>query len=396
MATGGPLPYLSVSGVEVANAARTLSYLRNGLGETLQGHWELGAGQLCDILYRTPGTPAVFVSPAHDPAPWYDPAEPGSATFLGFVLLDLKGYDSTIYRPLTNRTQGLGGATFSQQQRYPRVWKFRAAMISSDDAGAEYGLRWLTHALETTECDQCATGNLTVRLVCPPANGSNDTLGEWVSYDVVLTEGPTEVEPYSPRSQSEDTDVLAGCRDYVIVEFTLTAGNPFLYKPAHTASYFTLTQATTCVDICSFLFGSSIPVCTPVTVPKRGVLGTIITLETTDGFGSVLLQMYRSCGGSSEVPVGTPDLQIQLSGVPASSVVVVDSAQHKITVYTTLADGSVAVGDGTYLVQLATNQAIQWLEVANCDDLACVCVGASTPCEPGTVAVTVQTQVREG
>lgn len=232
MSQAGPLPYLEFSGVEVANAARTIEYLRSGLGDTSQGRWELGAGSLCSVLYRTSGVPSTFVSPASDPAPWYDPSEPGSSTFLGLILLGLKGYDSTVTRGITNRINGLGGGTFGAPHKVPRVWNLRAAMISSDDAGAEFGLRWLTAVLQTPACAGCSTGDIKVRLVCPPANGSNDALGEWASYEVALTAGPTEVEQYLATEQPEDRDVLAGCRDVVIVEFTLTAGNPFLYKRA--------------------------------------------------------------------------------------------------------------------------------------------------------------------
>jgi hypothetical protein len=94
----GPLPYLEWCGVEVANVARTLSYLRRGLGNTMQGHWILGGGEVCGVLYRLNGgdclLPDVFVSPTADPAPWYDPDEPGAATFLGVILTDITGYDS--------------------------------------------------------------------------------------------------------------------------------------------------------------------------------------------------------------------------------------------------------------------------------------------------------------
>jgi hypothetical protein len=126
----GPLPYLEWCGVEVANVARTLSYLRRGLGNTMQGHWILGGGEVCGVLYRLNGgdclLPDVFVSPTADPAPWYDPDEPGAATFLGVILTDITGYDSTISRPYDERIGGLGGAVFGGQVRKPRTWKFKA------------------------------------------------------------------------------------------------------------------------------------------------------------------------------------------------------------------------------------------------------------------------------
>lgn len=232
MSQAGPLPYLAWNDAEVANAARTVEYLRNGLGNTGQGRWELGAGAMCGVLYRTDdvgvcGMPADFVSPADDPAPWYDPTEPGSETFLGIVLLDLKGYDGVVKRTYTPRIAGFGGGIALRPTRDVRVWNFQAALVSSDDAGAEYGLRWLTHVLQQSDCAQCETGHLTVRLTCPPADCSDDTLGEWFSYEASLTDGPRETQPRAPGSPS---GILAGCRDFIVVEWQITAGNPFLYK----------------------------------------------------------------------------------------------------------------------------------------------------------------------
>lgn len=456
MGQQGPLPFLEVGGVEVANAARTIAYLRKGLGNTQQGHWELGDGDVCSVLAREIG-PAP-ISPTADPAPWYDPSEPGSATFLGFVLLDLDGYDSTLTRSVSAKIQGLGGGSFGRQQRQPRVWKFRGALVSADDAGAEYGLRWLTALLEASNCDGCSTTDLSVRIVCPPADGSNDDLGKWTSYDVALTDGPHEVDKYAPRLE---TDVLAGCRDLVLVEFTMTAGNPMLYKPPVLRQSFTLALNPTCTsDICEFLFGQpGDSHCIPVTPPSRGVLGAVYTLHSVDGFaGGLRFEAYRTCPStnvqqrpdrtpkiartlgrlgrrqrsrfatvvgvttlfpqgafqthqrarqhplstrlSAPAVVSPPEdhvLALEILGVPAQSTVTIDSARHTITV-TTLdpVTQQPVVEDASYLLQLEEGKGIQWIEVRDCDDIHCLCVRASAPCSSGVVDIAVQTQAREG
>lgn len=457
MGQQGPLPFLAVGGVEVANAARTLAYLRKGLGNTQQGHWELGDGSVCSALTREAG--AAPVSPTADPAPWYDPSEPGSATFLGFVLLDLDGYDSTLTRQVSSRIQGLGGGSFSRQQRQPRVWKFRGALVSADDAGAEFGLRWLTALLEASNCDDCSTTDLAVRLVCPPDNGSNDTLGKWTSYDVALTDGPHEVDKYAPRVE---TDILAGCRDLVTVEFTMTAGNPFLYKPPTLRSSYTLALNPSCSgDICEFLFGApGAAQCISVTPPQRGTLGAIYTLHSDAGFGGGLrFEAYRDYptrlvtsrpvrrGGIARYPgrparqtltkrqrpvsgnpiladpvlvavgaqrqrqhplstrlnpptvieQGTPELVMEILGVPAGSTVTIDSAKRTVTITTTdPVTGQPVVEDASYLLQLREGRGIEWLEVRDCDDIAWLCVRPSAPCSSGVVDIAVQTQAREG
>ncbi len=231
MSQQGPLPYLNVGGIEIANAARTLSYLRAGLGDTIKGVWELQAGDVCSVLYRLGGSPVTFVSPSADPAPWYDSSEPGASEFLGLILLDMKGYDSILTRSVTSRVDTFGGGQLGGQQRKPRVWNFRAALISNGDAGAEYGLRWLTHIL-IRPCVGCNGTYLKVRITCPPEDTFSDDQGEWTSYDVALTAGPTEVDPWGPGRRSSQQDTLGACRDIAIIEFQLTAANPYLYKAA--------------------------------------------------------------------------------------------------------------------------------------------------------------------
>lgn len=219
----GALPFLDFNGVEVANAARTLSYLRGGLGSA---YWELWPADVCSVLYRqlggTCGTPDVFVSPASDPAPWYDATRPESGDFLGVYLTDISGYDSVIQRTVTPRPSGLGGGTLASEQNEPRVWKFDGYLASASCEGAEYGLEWLTYVLSAigsgAGCDSCAASNMRVYLSCPPDDCSDDTIGEWYAYEAALTDGPHK------------TEFGFTCCDVVEIEFTITTGNPYLYK----------------------------------------------------------------------------------------------------------------------------------------------------------------------
>lgn len=332
--TGGPLPYLDYCGVEVANSARTVAYIRNGLMRSAGGQIELGDGDLCGVLYRLNASAPVFTSPVADPAPWYDPAEPGASSFLGLVMLGIKGYDSTIARAVTNRITGLGGGTFGGQHRLPRTWSFRAAMISSDDVGAEYGLRWLTAALQSA-CDDCAACDLTVRLSCPPADGSNDDLGKWTSYDVALIDGPHEVEPFI--NQYADADNMAGCRDVVIVEWTMQAGNPFLYKPPVAC----LTADIAATGQCYYL-PPMLVTGTPITDAMRALNQEGDGLPDTDsGYGIWQGSTNFLRNGSAEIPLSVLDwLAVNVGGGAITRV----SAQAKFGSYSVkvTAPGSLA------------------------------------------------------
>jgi hypothetical protein len=390
--TAGPLPYLNVGGVEVSNAARTLEYLSAGLGSA---KWNTSGCTSCSVLSRLDSddcTPTTFVSPVADPAPWYDAAQPGASSFLGVVLLDFTGYDSTVTREITPKIQGLGGAAFSGQRRNPRTWKFRAALVSADDTGAEFGLRWLTKTLQASACDTCPTSNLTVRLVCPPEDCSDDTLGEWISYDVALTEGPMEVEKWSPGGGQ---DALYGCRDFVIVEWTMVAGNPFLYKrPEVCLPAEIIGENAECDDICDFLFGSPGEAhCCSVTPPTRGTLGAIFTLQSVSGMNSVLLGAYATCPTGSE---DNPVWEIELSGVPAGGTVVVDSARHTVTVTQPDGEGGLMTSDAQSLLVLE-DRPLEWIEARSCDDITCFCARTAHPCsQGGDTLVSISTQLREG
>jgi hypothetical protein len=417
MATGGPLQYLQFGNVEVANAARTLEYLRAGLGDSKSGRWELGSGQPCSVLYRLNGgncaSPEVFKSPAADPAPWYDPLAYGSAAFLGLVLLDIQGYDSTIQRPITPRVGGLGGGIFAGQRRLPRVWKFRGALVNGSDAGAEYGLRWLTSILESGGCDNCSTYSLRVRLSCPPANCSDDSQGEWTSYDAALVDGPHEVEKYAVGGVP---DALIGCRDYVTVEFTVVAANPFLYKREQLCRAATTLGFNNpdCVTHDSFPGGfflggtvlsgdtevaaSSAPaICCSVTPPTRGTLAPIFTIKSVSGMGSVLLEAHESCASNNSILDTPPVLQMQLGSIPPNSTVVVDCSQRTITVTTQVGSGPPVVTNGVNMLLLPSGRGLEWIEVRDCDTIQCVCARPADACSGGAdTTVSISTQAREG
>jgi len=307
-------------------------------------------------------------------------------------MLGIQGYDSTITRTVTPKVQGLGGGTFMQQTRVPRTWKFRAALISADAAGADYGLRWLTNVLSATSCGPCQLCNLSVRMYCPPQDGSDDDAGLRISYDVALVDGPHEVEQFAPRP-ADLQDSLAGCRDLIVVEWTMAAGNPYLYHApvAGLAAEIVGTFAP-CNDFCDFFFGNpGTPHCTTVTSPAIGVVAPIYTFHSTSGMNGLLLGAYETCpvGGDE----GNPVYELALSGIPAACTVEVNCATRAITV--TAGDGSVS--DGQSLIDLSDGRALQWPQAADCDAVTCFCARTAHPCsQGGDTTVAIQTQLREG
>lgn len=225
----GELPFIDLNGVEVANAYRTLAYLRRGLGGV---KWQVPSLYPCGILAREIGGVGPFTSPSVDPAPWYDAATPESAEFLGFVpKLDFQTIDAK--RSISQRFGGIGGGVIGVEQFAARGIKVTGMLIASSCAGLEYGRHWLYSKLGA-DCAGCSLGTLRVRESCPPEDGSNDTRGERIIYDAALVAGITRTD--------NGGDL---CCDYDGLEFTLAGQSPYLYARAGAVTTFSdLTQAS--------------------------------------------------------------------------------------------------------------------------------------------------------
>lgn len=363
----GPLPYLAFCGVEVANGARTLEYLRAGLADRLVSQLQLSTSSPCGVLYRvnggTCGVPDLYVSPAADPAPWYDPNEPGSATFLGVILTDVQGYGGMSERDVAQRLGGLGGGLFDSPRLMPREWTFRALLVSSDDAGAEYGFQWLKNVLAASACDECNGCEMVVRLACPPDDCSDDSFGKRTSYDAALTAGPTPT-----RVVSAPLEVLGGCRDLVEVEWTIVAGNPWLYRDAVTCTVGAQLGEGGSAGDCEtgasygggfyagemYAAGASLtadappspPVVCQVTAPGRGqVVAPIFVFRSQSGMGRVLLEAYENCPAQSwrfAGAVGTGD--------PGAGNLMLNAADVTAATYLSLSDTNSSGADATGFV----------------------------------------------
>lgn len=217
----GELHFLDIDGQEVANSYRTLSYLSRGLGPFGLSRFEVGRLG-CAVLAREVGGMGPFISPALDPAPWYDAAYPESAEFLG-VILKVKFQMLKVTRSVSQRFGSVGGGVIGVPQLQARGLDSKSMLIASSCAGLEYGRHWFYGKLGK-DCEGCGLYVARVRDSCPPDDGSNDTRGEWIVYDAGLIDG------------FEDTDDPEGCCDYEEFSFKIAGESPYLYKRASAAS----------------------------------------------------------------------------------------------------------------------------------------------------------------
>lgn len=208
--------YLNVGCNEVVNAERAATYAL-AMGLRLE----------CD---RCPDLPNAldhdpYSSPAEDDAPWYDPTRPESADFLGvFAAEEITGLSgSTIERNPAPRVGD--GAVVGAARHAAREISYQVSLIAVSECGLSYGLGWLARALSADPCRSSCTGtSMTVYSCCPgsiPELGFGDGEIRYL-YDVGLSDGPRLVE----RQWVNDSVMMA------TVEFTLTAGQPWIYADA--------------------------------------------------------------------------------------------------------------------------------------------------------------------
>lgn len=141
--------WLSLDGIEIANATRTETYLRNAGVEWFGQGYDNQSLPL--ILGET------YASPLQDDAPWVDPDNPASLEFFGFYLTSMKGIeDSTVTSEVIEFLTDGGVPGRPRAGTKPVVGA--GLLLASSEAGAEYGMRWLKSAVRGGPCSDNGSG----------------------------------------------------------------------------------------------------------------------------------------------------------------------------------------------------------------------------------------------
>lgn len=184
--------WLCFGGTEIANEARTLTYIRRGLagrGWNVPARHPLLTSENChdevtddayvdeyDDVYDGTGVTVCdpvdrldprnllcfcedavdageqFVDPATDEAPWYVAGRTESEEFLGVLPVSIVRRPS-LSRPVTATTRGSLFGPLSLGSQFVEV---TARLVASSDAGMAWGERWLLDALAAPSCDDLA------------------------------------------------------------------------------------------------------------------------------------------------------------------------------------------------------------------------------------------------
>jgi len=149
------LGWLDYDGIEISNIARTEVYARDaGIG------WLTDCDH-CDTLAAAlspTDVPVAYTSPMLDPAPWFDPTEPKTADFLGFVVTDMVGLDRSTHQAQTEESINDGGAVHTARHGTREVL-VQGLLVATSDNGLETGLdylEWMLHNGDPCEATDMA------------------------------------------------------------------------------------------------------------------------------------------------------------------------------------------------------------------------------------------------
>lgn len=357
--------------------------------------------------------PVSYYTPKTDPAPWYDASIPESEDFLGLYFQQITGLDSNLQRKPEPTLSGWGGATLNPLRSPGRTLGFQALMFGANEMGLEYGMRWLTEALRNT-CDQCGGCSAVIRTCCPTApenynefqwayapnwfmdhdialgsifdpTGRNETLLDrwevcrWTMYDVGLVDGPHWGAP----------PVAAAECIMRTVNFTLIAGNPWLYKCKKEVIPTTvLDPGAGCVAWCDWV-ASALPgantssvfgcVDSPEKIGETAVVVTLTNAAAVDVgsdlaktnpvvriYGWIPIPGVWDCSVHAEInrpALSQACFHMELWKIPSLSVLVIDGANEQVTV-----TKAGVTSDATQYVILPAGEIFQW-PVDNCGEI---------------------------
>lgn len=311
-------PYLLLGGVEIANAMRTLTYLRRGLAGAgfyvgVQSPLVVAEGGGYSDIYsdeydyyldsfrtenlrcycRTIDT-GPYQDPAYDGAPWYDAARPESAEFLGMLVEPV--LQPTAVRGVTRRAYG--GGSVGALSLSPRVVAVTGVLYAGSKAGMSYGERWLRRVLAGSS--GCAEDTLVILPACAPDDVDDDTsyLRELAGVGVI--DGPL----FDP--------VTTGVADCIAqtVSLQLAAGDPYLRS---TATVFEETMDGT--EQCATLVASA----------AAADVAAVITLYASTAEMDGVVVRYRVDGGDWA--------SVTVEDLPELATLVIDASRRRVEVH---------------------------------------------------------------
>src|SRR5690606_16011185 len=154
-------------------------------------------------------------------APWYNAARPESAEFAGVWVMDCSGFDSVpLQRDVADAI--CAGGVASRARDTARTITFSALVVACTNAGARYGIDWLSCVLRQAN----ARGGVDLEFykAHPEDTAAPAATLRRALYGTVLTQPPTVVD-FSGKGGSARHRQASIYR----VEWEMVATNPYIY-----------------------------------------------------------------------------------------------------------------------------------------------------------------------
>lgn len=201
LTSGLDSPFMNDDWVELINSRRAAAYARYG-----GIPWLEDCASCASSDPVVPGAPPDgYVSPAADPAPWYDPDNPDSWGFYGVVGVEVSG-DEDSTRTVQVTKPVLGGAVMGAINYGPRTLVFRALLVAADDCSLSFGLNWLREQC-AHNATPCSGDTLTFFDCCPCLCSTGEDGGGggpcWPEDYAALRDGPSCDPDWWPATYAE-------------------------------------------------------------------------------------------------------------------------------------------------------------------------------------------------
>ncbi|NDL58644.1 hypothetical protein [Phytoactinopolyspora mesophila] len=182
------MPYkgwFSFGGIELFNAERFYNY-----APQIAPGWDFLACDECDTLAEALGD-GEYRSIVLDEPSWFDPDNPDTYRFAGFLPLSIVGLtDSTRTAPVLSSTRD--GGVIGRVRHGVREINVTGVLLGADDCALDAGFEWLKRALDGNPCAGCSGSDLCFFSCCPDiASGTVDPNSEPVAHPVELRWGWT-------------------------------------------------------------------------------------------------------------------------------------------------------------------------------------------------------------
>lgn len=349
-------PFICLAGVELANNARTSTYIANiGLpGATMPTE--------CACYAYDDG----YDTPLSDPAPWYDPTRPESADFFGFYASNATL--DAVYTRAANQSARLGGVLGPIRPK-ARTVLVEGMMLARTAEGMAYGERWVAEVLRGSPCNEggCATDDILFLPACPEAEYDADRY-----FRTLMLSGVIDGPVYAPIQALPECLVQQA-------NFSLMASMPYIYHPADR-----------CInnELIASYYG--VPLSCSLTTPQWMGDGTFVIditaqadIDHLEVIGRISLDGTCPVSGlGTSVP---PTFSYTIESMANEDRLVIDGARRQVLYY----DASTKTASSA-LPRITWEGPFPWPDVGPCTTM-CLTLEART----GEAFATVDTYLRE-